>query len=1202
MGETNRSVDFVEPDRYKFGSIYFEESRIKCKYMLCNGDAPGACHPAEVLAEFTDSFGLELPSMCFRGLGANGWWESGFSTLDFQAQLDSVAGQVRSRSSQEESDQRLMSLPDERARTALAAWGTLTLLDKNIVDNKVVTAAKSEEVAHALFTYNSAGVEVIRALNHYHYAIAHKKKWFKRGAPKDDPLKALGNKVLATTFDREIALTREGLREFEEVSKKFEEPGADTVRMPKTAHQLVARCFERDAGKEKKKGENFRLVEHKLVRETGRLLGDPVRTAEALAAGAYAGDREKSSAEAPAPAAEEVLSVPASEAEVPSIDEIVQAVSDALNVSLQGNSDISIYRGQLDQSIEDLQKAWKDVCEAVKDAEITKDQFTQVAAELLRKRQEERDKRLYDIRMDNYGSRGSAFMGAVVQAAYESKGWLISEWNCRESFNQSPAMFEQGIQRFSQLNDVSGLTYLGLHSTEKSLVSKRELQELVKSWRVDADGDGSLKSLMKKKMEAAPAADERGQFEIWRYGSEDPIDLDSYAAPNFRDAPTAYPYKKISTAVAGEVKELRKKWPRPDCAMRLRRTNGTPLPGDEERYCDLEHIHQVFRAELSPYCTHMIFFRHEADKIAFSRYLWRLLPHATAVMCGKDKGAFDKSIERAQGGGQLVLLRSSGFWVDQMCQAIVDAQNRRTTGYKKLSTLTVPSDVHDSSWLVFDALLEDANHIADRITKCLSMASREESAIIGFNRAEQARLLYAWQLVLTYRRNFERLSRWDLALSSITIICAMITTCTGLVAYADPAYFRGRGDVVAGLLSIVTGFLLGAQRYFEFGTKAAACELAESEVKSLIYRYRTRTGDFSYGDGGESQLKASQAAFRAAREDRQARGQAFTRAFEKTGASFDEGAMTTFQRQFQSTGSQADAAADVPAPVARGSNVRAVHFQEQLVAAEARLRQSDVRTEPLQAGKTFAEYQRAGYMYEPAHSNTYDQVRKLCCGWERTRRCCMWITGTGVSAAGRRVAPADDDADTDIVTIDKDFSVRQGVMNSQDSEDRDDGIGLVTGDDYERFRLLMNLRTLTKSSRRYGQIQQTLELARLLCMGAATGASLFGHPEYVVVALAVVGGLSAFATLLGGQQRVAMLISTISELHRIRIWWYSLSTVERRLLQHRERLVQDTEGVLLTLAGAWAAASIKRARAAQDPDKKENDDVAPMRQRRPEAA
>ena len=67
-------------------------------------------------------------------------------------------------------------------------------------------------------------------------------------------------------------------------------------------------------------------------------------------------------------------------------------------------------------------------------------------------------------------------MGAVVQAAYESKGWLISEWNCRESMNMSPAMFEKGIQRFSQLNDVSGLTYLGLRSTDQSLTSKRNIQ------------------------------------------------------------------------------------------------------------------------------------------------------------------------------------------------------------------------------------------------------------------------------------------------------------------------------------------------------------------------------------------------------------------------------------------------------------------------------------------------------------------------------------------------------------------------------------------------------------------------------------------------------------------------------------------------------------------------------------------------------
>ena len=42
-------------------------------------------------------------------------------------------------------------------------------------------------------------------------------------------------------------------------------------------------------------------------------------------------------------------------------------------------------------------------------------------------------------------------------------------------------------------------------------------------------------------MEAAPAADERGQFEIWRYGSEDPIDLMPRGS-NFRGA--RHPHKK----------------------------------------------------------------------------------------------------------------------------------------------------------------------------------------------------------------------------------------------------------------------------------------------------------------------------------------------------------------------------------------------------------------------------------------------------------------------------------------------------------------------------------------------------------------------------------------------------------------------------------------------------------------------------------
>ena len=986
-GGGSRSFDDAGERYYKYGAIYFEESRIKCKYMLCGGNAPGACTPEEVLAEFTDAFGLELPSMCFRGLGAHGWWESGFSTLDYQSQLDAVAGQVRSRHDKRYK-QRLMSVPDERARTALAAWGTLTLLDKNIADNAVVTKVWPTErsgFANALFTYNSAGVEVLRAMDYYNYA-RKKESWsLKRRQPKK--YQELGKKIevaiMPTIMDFETSLTREGMREFEEVGRYYEgavdeddcdpddpdDSGADdsTGKMPGTAHQLVAWCVERDAGRKRPNSEDVRLKEQQLIQNTGRLLGDPERIAEKLAA--IASLTEKRPAEAPAPGAEDIRPAPA----MPVVDAAVSIgalAQDALNALKQEGG--GMYRKQLLKSIFDLVKsifdlkmAWRDVCEVAK---LRKEIFTKDVVTLLRERQLERNTRLYEIRKSNYASRGSCFMGAVVQAAYESKGWLITEWNCRDSMNSSPVMFEKGVERFPQLNDVSRLTYLGLYDSATSRGNELDLHGLPGVEKIPGGDESSRRD------------EHERPFEIYqlRAGVVKPVNLEEYATPSFQDARTyVYPsFEKQQAAsdAAPKLEKLRKKWPRRDCAMRLRILSNTPLPGDEPE--DVETMSTLLRAEISPYCTHMIFFRHTADKEAFADYLWRLLPHATTVMCGKSPYTFTHSIKCARGGGQLILLRSSGFWVDQMCQAIVDARERSTPGYRQKSTLTVPSDVHDSSWLVFDAVREDANHIADRITKCLSMASREESAIIGFNQSEQARLLYAWQLVLTYRCNFQRLDNCNFALSSLTILCAMITACTGLVAYADPVFARGRGDVAAGLLSIITGFLLAAQRYFEFGTKAAACELAESEVKSLIYHYRTRTGDFSYGDGGGSQLKASLVTFRAARADRQAREQAFTRAFEKhtQGVLQDDlsKAAETHRQPFETPGHEANGAGGAvgprPAPGAWGSNLRAERFQDQLVAAEARLRQSDVRTEPLQPGQTFAEYKRAGHMYNLAYS------------------------------------------------------------------------------------------------------------------------------------------------------------------------------------------------------------------------------------------
>ena len=55
---------------YAYGSLYFEETRLRSRYMLCRGE-PGACPPEEVMANLCDEFGLPNPQMIFFGLGAN---------------------------------------------------------------------------------------------------------------------------------------------------------------------------------------------------------------------------------------------------------------------------------------------------------------------------------------------------------------------------------------------------------------------------------------------------------------------------------------------------------------------------------------------------------------------------------------------------------------------------------------------------------------------------------------------------------------------------------------------------------------------------------------------------------------------------------------------------------------------------------------------------------------------------------------------------------------------------------------------------------------------------------------------------------------------------------------------------------------------------------------------------------------------------
>ena len=557
-GEDDGEPRFAPGERrgsYAYGTLYFEETRLRSRYMLCRGE-PGACPPEEVMANLCDEFGLPNPQMIFFGLGANGRWNTGFATLDVFA--SKLINQVRS-SGPFRSEARLGSVEDERAATALNDWGTLSDLDLTIIDNALIEhffdddddphapdvdadlaarlRGKRDEVfqfGFALRRYAVAAKDVLHEIGEFDFNEAASKadlwagdRWKSgpvekdcrvlvwdgaerrlgtvrevrettqaaapaaapAGAPASEAavaalhktvavklddkldaggaerkydaarvhhvrgsmrrlltqcLKDLAKRIYDTTLRRGQCLTKEGLRAYEEY---LHEAKCGGRRAPTTVRELKRRYLDealktiKDARNRKKRDAARATAERGLRRYTSALEGDPVALAQGLA-------HEFSLAESA------VFKPGAAKGDhAPPQAEIERLVVEAAHIVVYAENEG--HEGKkLRNSLEAMRNAWnvlEDALEAVAEVD-TEDHLDegaeafgvvgQLVARFYYRRQRERAKALYRIRKKKYEHVCSAYMASVVQASYESRGWLVSELSSRCSYNQSPVMFE----------------------------------------------------------------------------------------------------------------------------------------------------------------------------------------------------------------------------------------------------------------------------------------------------------------------------------------------------------------------------------------------------------------------------------------------------------------------------------------------------------------------------------------------------------------------------------------------------------------------------------------------------------------------------------------------------------------------------------------------------------------------------------------
>ena len=126
----------------------------------------------------------------------------------------------------------------------------------------------------------------------------------------------------------------------------------------------------------------------------------------------------------------------------------------------------------------------------------------------------------------------------------------------------------------------------------------------------------------------------------------------------------------------------------------------------------------------------------------------------------------------------------------------------------------------------------------------------------------------------------------------------------------------------------------------------------------------------------------------------------------------------------------------------------------------------------------------------------------------------------------------------------------------------DTGFGPLRAEDYVIFRMLPKLVAYSKRSPKQARILAIFDLAAI---GLSAGSTLLGAFDMAQPTPLIV----AFASLLAGwqaytQMKTALKLtnSAVGQLERLVLWWQSLSMIEKRRPDSKERLVRITEDVI----------------------------------------
>jgi hypothetical protein len=146
-----------------------------------------------------------------------------------------------------------------------------------------------------------------------------------------------------------------------------------------------------------------------------------------------------------------------------------------------------------------------------------------------------------------------------------------------------------------------------------------------------------------------------------------------------------------------------------------------------------------------------------------------------------------------------------------------------------------------------------------------------------------------------------------------------------------------------------------------------------------------------------------------------------------------------------------------------------------------------------------------------------------------------------------------------------------GDENASDSgkdEDieTDDGLKLMTADDYLALRMVPMVAELSRKTPRLSSWSSTFTICVLILSVSAAALSTFDRSDFVPAALALSGGITAWASYQQTDLRLVLTNNSLSQLNQLLVWWDGLTMIEKRIPINKETLVKTSELAIISQA------------------------------------